>query len=274
MDLFQLTPARGGRRSKACNVRQAQVSTHARARRATCWFYGGTYGRSFNSRPRAAGDHFTKSLKFFLTVSTHARARRATRVCLLLPLVVRFQLTPARGGRLCRERIIRDGQVSTHARARRATFFSCTPSSPKIVSTHARARRATGSSEVSKGPDSFNSRPRAAGDQGMPATCRANRFQLTPARGGRPGGVQLAGTVFVSTHARARRATPESDDESSGIEVSTHARARRATFGGVNDAVVYKVSTHARARRATVPRDPTRNRVGFNSRPRAAGDSQ
>ncbi len=83
----------------------------------------------------------------------------------------------------------------------------------------------------------FNSRPRAAGD--------IHNW----GRGGQR---------IVSTHARARRATNDAICGQLGISVSTHARARRAT------------SSVARVLGASHDAQD----VGFNSRPRAAGDPQ
>ena len=84
-------------------------------------------------------------------------------------------------------------------------------------------------------------------------------FQSTPARGGRlPAG---------------RKRTRQ------GNGVSIHARARRATgsAGGALNHTINCVSIHARARRATVSSRDSRALaacfLGFNPRPRAAGDS-
>ncbi len=184
------------------------VSTHARARRATKSHMRLAPRTGFNSRPRAAGDE---------KMSRSARG----------PL---FQLTPARGGRLRR---CNDGQpvhVSTHARARRATDqrfrgkrLLSFNSRPRAAGD--RERQAISEANVFQltparggrrvlGPKSlcrpcFNSRPRAAGDgpvvldsrgRSVSTHARARRatwagrqsarswwFQLTPARGGRPG---------------------------------------------------------------------------------------
>ncbi len=120
---------------------------------------------------------------------------------------------------------------------------------------------------------SFNSRPRVAGDSKQPGTW-ANRN--------------------VSIHARAWRATHPVRGRLRRHQVSIHARAWRATLGQQGGAQLRPVSIHARAWRATRPRGtatctptfqftPARggrprrdcvgtSPVGFNSRPRVAGD--
>jgi len=186
-----------------------------------------------------------------------------------------FQFTPARGGRH-----LVDGSSIAWA-----------------VSIHARARRATRFHKSSSQTGGFNSRPRAAGDAlwtyaktalSVSIHARARRatwsescvsilfwFQFTPARGGR---LRFRVPVFdrrrVSIHARARRATFPRCLAAVDALVSIHARARRAT--GLETEVVYAgvVSIHARARRATPPPfSPVSQDQGFNSRPRAAGDT-
>ena len=78
--LFQPTPAHGGRPVAQCESRrELEVSTHARARRATGRWRGGDYSMS---------------------VSTHARARRATFPKTQVAYATgAFQPTPAHGGR-------------------------------------------------------------------------------------------------------------------------------------------------------------------------------
>ncbi len=99
-----------------------------------------------------------------------------------------------------------------------------------------------------------------------------SKFQLTPARGGRPLVNADTPAGFVSTHARARRATL-------GVYLSEGLRGFQLTpaRGGrprrFQVSVEFGVSTHARARRATAGRGQLWLAQGFNSRPRAAGDN-
>jgi len=107
--------------------------------------------------PRLHADHF---------VSIHARARRATFTTPEEGSAIEFQSTPARGGRHNDAQELTPGdRVSIHARARRATGKTPCGSVCVIVSIHARARRATGhTDELNPLWNSFNPRPRAAGD--------------------------------------------------------------------------------------------------------------
>ena len=78
--MFQFTPARGGRHPTVYDGNAITlVSIHARAWRATGDVGDDRPRRSFNSRPRVAGDRY---------------------VLPFTALVVMFQFTPARGGRL------------------------------------------------------------------------------------------------------------------------------------------------------------------------------
>ena len=97
-DVFQFTPARGGRQGRVAAIdRVIDVSIHARAWRATVF-------RS--SHPR------------YIYVSIHARAWRATFILAHCPLLKLFQFTPAPGGRLeCSRKAIFSLYVSIHANA-------------------------------------------------------------------------------------------------------------------------------------------------------------
>ncbi len=192
---------------------------------------------------------------------------------------MKFQFTPARGGR----HEDQDGLQPFH------------------VSIHARAWRATAVRFFSSLMASFNSRPRVAGDVRRPADrtfvvvsihARAWRatvshggkyesgvFQFTPARGGRPGVARRQRQADdVSIHARAWRATVEPLLPDDVPEVSIHARAWRATViasplllwrafqftparggrpkrSGASSSIA-RVSIHARAWRATHTASP------------------
>ena len=144
---------------------------------------------------------------------------------------------------------------------------------PIDVSIHARAWRATTAARTSRSPWRFNSRPRVAGDRRL-----GGHFQ-----GAR-----------VSIHARAWRATPCAMRVSRSRNVSIHARAWRATLRPILPPLPAAVSIHARAWRATSrvrnvcrhewfqftparggrhsSRDGGPAMMGFNSRPRVAGD--
>ncbi len=121
---FQFTPAHGGRPTiSKQHSRSADVSIHARARRATrCRSTLFTTNRvSIHARARRATE-LQEVVDQMVSVSIHARARRAT---------------VSRGG------VAWSRVVSIHARARRATFKGLWDSIKKVVSIHARARRAT-----------------------------------------------------------------------------------------------------------------------------------
>ena len=120
------------------------------------------------------------------------------------------------------------------------------------VSTHARAQRAT---------DAVDKQMRGVG------------FQLTPARSGRPKPVLCANRDGVSTHARAQRATRPGADTLGRCNVSTHARAQRATSDPMR-LVAMSSFQLTPARSGRLPgNDGNAGRLGFNSRPRAAGDA-
>jgi len=194
--------------------------------------------QSFNPRPRAAGDDTLAQMIEHRDVSIHARARRATVDCVrglvegLVSIHARarratlhvaavsgqlkqFQSTPARGGRrVAHDATVRVGYyVSIHARARRATSLDC---------------------KAAEKRESFNPRPRAAGDRRCGLQTEAeNRFQSTPARGGRPpasSSPERPWSEFQSTPARGGRPIENHADCVRRCEVSIHARARRATW--------------------------------------------
>ncbi len=99
------------------------------------------------------------------------------------------------------------------------------------------------------------------------------RFQFTPARGGRPHVERLRSGRTVSIHARAGRATKET----SGIISSSSFNSRPRGAGDlqtINGRQIFDVSIHARAGRATRTRPKARrSSLCFNSRPRGAGDT-
>ena len=187
MPMFQLTPARSGRLVEPGDLARRNVSTHARAQRATVFAIREAATASFQLTP--------------------ARSGRPHRASWCYPNL--FQLTPARSGRRSDSlnQRYRDGfnsrpraagdvdhdlrlmgtVVSTHARAQRATIHS------RLSSVNARWFQLTPArSGRQSGPRRqiraicFNSRPRAAGDLSL-------RIRVAMHR--------------VSTHARAQRAT-------------------------------------------------------------------
>ena len=100
-----------------------------------------------------------------------------------------------------------------------------------LVSTHARARRATFPAVVvDRHEDSFNPRPRTAGDIVFDVLqSRKTLFQPTPAHGGRHAVTEERRNVSgVSTHARARRATICWTSEMSTDSASFNPRPRTA----------------------------------------------
>ena len=124
-------------------------------------------------------------------VSTHARARRATTTDYFVDGVPVFQPTLARGERL-------------------ATGRSCTSSTSMCFNPRSRAASDIAPAGYGADPDGFNPRSRAASDLKIRNEMKAREW-------------------FVSTHARARRATYRYVQRSLRVHVSTHARARRAT---------------------------------------------
>ena len=164
---FQFTPARGGRRSR--NGRCASR-------------------RRFNSRPRVAGDRRVCGERVGAAVSIHARAWRATQLPRTMSKTIRFQFTPARGGRPAQSLDVWHlAQFQfTPARGGRQKVHGDNSMTPRFQFTPARGGR-----------------PLRAG-----APIRSLTFQFTPARGGRPHRIEAAASlVNVSIHARAWRAT-------------------------------------------------------------------
>ena len=126
--------------------------------------------------------------------------------------------------------------------------------------------------EFTKGPPPcFNSRPRAAGDWSRSGARRTRLFQLTPARSGRRKEWSGPADVYVSTHARAQRATPRASVNVSRKRVSTHARAQRATAKMPGSSRPKLVSTHARAQRATPAAGPWPSTCKFQLTPARSG---
>ena len=121
---FQLTPAHGERHGRQELPHSYQVSTHARARRATVTQTVSAHWGCFNSRPRTASDLSKRSNLHYIQ-SFNSRPRTASDDSSDVHCV--------------------SCAVSTHARARRATCSIPTDVDVTIVSTHARARRATSS---------------------------------------------------------------------------------------------------------------------------------
>ncbi len=255
---FQSTPAHGGRRwifiarflSLSFNPRPHTAGDGWLPRLVVC--RGG-----FNPRPHTAGDLNTgarcrparpvsihartrratrcaDTISRGLFVSIHARTRRATPKQAVFRSGVRFQSTPAHGGRPI---TFRDppflSRVSIHARTRRAT--------PGIfhLATYAL----------------FQSTPAHGGRQRLCAgDFRDRQFQSTPAHGGRQAPVcSTRPACRVSIHARTRRATASTCDCKMRIWFqSTPAHGgRRCCVQGRSERS--GVSIHARTRRATCP---------------------
>ena len=209
-----------------------RVSIHARAWRATDSARTGYNFRSFNSRPRVAGDARKVSPMLWRN-SFNSRPRVAgdLRDCCELarldcfnsrPRVAgdgfgglsaaprwMFQFTPARGGR--REALFSDQVrifVSIHARAWRATQEpAISRGSASFQFTPARGGRLRPYSTVLLHA-CFNSRPRVAGDNGLSnARQKKERFNSRPRVAGDTLGTGLGFVNMVSIHARAWRAT-------------------------------------------------------------------
>jgi len=124
-------------------------------------------------------------------------------------VILRFQSTPARGGRPA----ALDGlaaEVCFNPRPRAAgDFRDLQHENDQIVSIHARARRATDGLGCMLAGFGFQSTPARGGRRLLVGAADFHdAFQSTPARGGR---LRLFGDPFqcliVSIHARARRAT-------------------------------------------------------------------
>ena len=167
---FQSTPAYGGR--QGIGDRQdlsIAVSIHARVRRATAML------PEDNLR---------------VLVSIHARVRRATAKSQTASKSgAGFNPRPRTAGDKSSPSRNLPVPVSIHARVRRATTFTRSHLVQQLVSIHARVRRAT--------------------PKGQSHAVSRNKFQSTPAYGGRLPPVCIVTIVLhVSIHARVRRATP------------------------------------------------------------------
>src|SRR5208283_3266161 len=186
----QSTPARGGRQPLRLGCLARSVSIHARARRATPNDRHRTaLRRSFNPRPRAAGDGSVLTLVEDLS-SFNPRPRAAGDHSLssLISVVTAFQSTPARGGRPhlqgSRSRCCRFNP-RPRAAGDTGTAYAVNLLN-KFQSTPARGGRRDDVQANLDQQRRFNPRPRAAGDL---------RDYIS-----RP-------LDIVSIHARARRAT-------------------------------------------------------------------
>ena len=189
---FQSTPARGGRRGL--------LQALAPGDRFNPRPHAAGDGRSFNDdprrlcfnpRPHAAGDMITQFFRkrFLRFQSTPARGGRRNMLICEYCGQREFQSTPARGGRHHRS-----ADCAVHA----------------WVSIHARTRRATAAVWSVVTSQLFQSTPARGGrPTARRKSAPASKFQSTPARGGRQGlrRSRQGGTGF-SIHARTRRATP------------------------------------------------------------------
>ena len=284
-NLFQFTPARGGRPPGvfAIALQKAFQFTPARGgRRKTSSKKNGI--KSFNSRPRVAGDTEPQvgdaiemvsiharawratdgTLRPIIEddVSIHARAWRATWVMYMSASMDWFQFTPARGGR--------------------PSFCEHSAFCVKFQFTPARGGRLLASS-LPKSIERFNSRPRVAGDavdhlqyapilmfQFTPArggrhgrsprlALESDKFQFTPARGGRPW-QPLQSPFRQCFNSRPRVAGDRRRAPSSDLRRCFNSRPRVA--GDANRFATCNcngVSIHARAWRATSPTSTRRN---------------
>jgi len=165
----------------------------------------------------------------------------------------RFQSTPSRGGRRASSTTWRSAArfQSTPSRGGRHRIFVAWVVAALFQSTPSRGGRPTA----------------------RHYTVNHNTFQSTPSRGGRHGltGYGASGDSF---NPRPRAEGDHEDVPPAGtLDVSIHALARRATTAADPWPHVDRVSIHALARRATCLRIQSRiGRCGFNPRPRAEGD--
>ena len=211
---------------------------------------------SFNPRPRAAGDPVAPPISAQRgSFNPRPRAAGDPTAISYRKWLVWFQSTPARGGRLPRDRIDSTPRVCFNPRPRAAGDLIMSERSTLLnrVSIHARARRAT---------------------MANCWTMMANEFQSTPARGGRPLRTPIVHSLF-SFNPRPRAAGDieyaHTLSHTPGFNPRPRAAGDLEVFDSQHrDAVV---SIHASARRATSnalrPNDLERC---FNPRPRAAGD--
>ena len=186
----------------------------------------------FNPRPHAAGDIIDGDLACHYLVSIHARTRRATLSTAILRATTSFQSTPARGGRHYRRRsCVPLPRFNPRPHAAGDVDLKITAVDVD-VSIHARTRRAT---------------------MALPKKSLAERFQSTPARGGRRDGTAGSGA--------ARRFNPR--PHAAGDQTPAEYTTPRGSFQ----------STPARGGRRPI-RDRTSDESRrFNPRPHAAGDS-
>ncbi len=138
----------------------------------------------------------------------NSRPRMAgdARSCTGCPEYRVFQFTPAHGGRRITEAEWQRIMVSIHARAWRATYGQRAITSLD-QSFNSRPRMA-GDHRTSRGGQMmscFNSRPRMAGDRRRQTMSEQTQFQFTPAHGGRPHAVGSP-SVCVGFNSRPRMA--------------------------------------------------------------------
>ena len=186
--MFQLTPARGERPFGLCLLGQSLgVSTHARARRATIRSGLALRQRLFQLTP-ARGERPMYRLRNVPPSGFNSRPRAASDHTHWGSLVSSwFQLTPARGERPLAGRVVSSASCfNSRPRAASDHLLGRGRSSGQ-VSTHARARRATCGRGLLKATQLFQLTPARGERPGAPGKRRPTRlFQLTPARGERP----------------------------------------------------------------------------------------
>ena len=208
------------------------VSIHALARRATePLYHHNRLQLSFNSRPRAEGDHLSMSSgatkEFQFTPSRGGRPTASASVKLALS----FNSRPRAEGD-CRLNRHHDILKSFNSRPRAEgdtlwrydqRYLLCFNSRPraegdpkgannneqtKCFNSRPRAEGDGVQRRRRRVPMSFNSRPRAEGDRiGDYTFTLLNWFQFTPSRGGRHINILAQRIHYVSIHALARRAT-------------------------------------------------------------------
>ena len=254
--LFQSTPAWGGRPTEVVSyVRfrpfQSTPAWGGRRRDSGNW----SKGKSFNPRPRGAGDasglpEAVIADRFQSTPAWGGRPRRID----FFTVSHGFQSTPAWGGRQFHPTQKPVAlMVSIHARVGRATRGGIPAGRAVAVSIHARVGRATEIEEMSAPRRKFQSTPAWGGRHVVNMTlANVDKFQSTPAWGGRPtSGRRTSWRACVSIHARVGRATDRDLDFGRQTIVSIHARVGRATVLGDVVAGGEVVSIHARVGRAT-----------------------
>ena len=213
---FQFTPARGGRPHNLSTMLSQEVSIHARAWRATSKRESRIYYlQLFQFTPARGGRRLATTLPYMRSiVSIHARAWRATEPTIIIMIrgrfnsrprvagdcklvvcaaIIKFQFTPARGGRL--KRIAPSNMLCScfNSRPRVAGDRRCSRCSGACWSFNSRPRVAGDSRSRRAVPtwSCFNSRPRVAGDGRVGPVTAPSMFQFTPARGGRLAYIRL-----------------------------------------------------------------------------------